>query len=729
MFINVLVAISGILILVLGLVVFLNNSKSGINRYFFFYTIAGSLWIFTNLLASLSNSPEAALFWTKTTIIGASLVPFFFLIFSLNFSLNREVKYYYKILFFLPTLIFILLSPSPLNVVSATAKAQDFVPGVLYTLIAIYFPLYTIISLWALFRGYKSSNLHRREQYRYIFLGVFLSFVPGFVLGGLLPVLNLSNLAPIAPTVGIVFAGLVAFAILRHQLLDIRAVVARSFAFIVSIAILGVVYGLLAFQLISRVLPSGTSTTTLQVIYTTLAIVLAFTFQPIRRFFEKVSNAIFYRDKYDAQQLVTNIGRILAGEIELDPLSKRVIAELKEKMKIDKIEIVVFNHHGVLYRNNAFMHEHHEIVEKELSKLGRLMVVANNTASGERKEIMQRYDISVSLALRTGESFIGYLLLGQKKSGDIYSEEDLRTLKIVANELSVGIQNAKAFAEIQQFNVTLQQKIELATKNLRHANEQLKELDQAKDEFISMASHQLRTPLTTVKGYTSMLAEGDFGKLNKTQQEPVQEALDGASRMARLIDDLLNVSRMEAGRFFIDAQKTDVIKMVAQEIDQLQSLAKGKKVALNYVPPKARIPEVLLDENKTRQVVMNLVDNAIHYSQPPAGGGKVDVSLTTEGNDLVFKVQDNGIGVPKEQQDKLFHKMFRANNAKNVRPDGTGLGLYLVKRVVEDQGGTIEFQSEPGKGSTFGFRLPLTGVPKDLLGKAKKVAKTAHLTA
>ncbi len=244
-----------------------------------------------------------------------------------------------------------------------------------------------------------------------------------------------------------------------------------------------------------------------------------------------------------------------------------------------------------------------------------------------------------------------------------------------------------------------------------------------------MASHQLRTPLTTVKGYTSMLAEGDFGKLNAAQQKPLQEALDGASRMARLIDDLLNISRMEAGRFFIDAQPTDVVRMTTQEVDQLQSLAKSKSVTLKYVPPQEKSLEILLDENKTRQVVMNLIDNAIHYSQPPAGGGKVEVSLKTDGQDLVFMVRDNGIGVPKAQQDQLFQKMFRATNAKGVRPDGTGLGLYLVKRVVEDQGGTITFQSEEHKGSAFGFRLPLGGVPKELLGKAKRVAKTAHLTS
>jgi signal transduction histidine kinase len=418
----------------------------------------------------------------------------------------------------------------------------------------------------------------------------------------------------------------------------------------------------------------------------------------------------------------------LASEIELDALCQKVIHELTNSLKIDKAEIVVFNHHGVLYRNNAFTYEHHEIVERDLRKLGRLMIVADDISGGVRKQIMQKYGVSVSFALRTSEQFLGYLLLGEKKSGDIYNAEDLQTLKIIANELSVGIQNAKAFAEIQAFNQTLQAKVNDATKRLRHANEELKELDQAKDEFISIASHQLRTPLTTIKGYASMIDEGDFGKLSSKTKEPLKEILDGSERMNRLVGDLLNVSRIQAGKFFIDATEVDMPELVASEVKQLEQLAKAKNVELVYVEPKTKLAPMMLDLNKTQQAAMNLIDNAIHYSAPPSGGGHVQVSLEVHGNEVVFLVRDDGIGVPKDKQSKLFTKMFRADNAKEVRPDGTGLGLYLVKRVVEDQGGQIVFASEPGKGSTFGFRLPLTGVPKELQQKAKSIAKHVHLS-
>jgi signal transduction histidine kinase len=163
---------------------------------------------------------------------------------------------------------------------------------------------------------------------------------------------------------------------------------------------------------------------------------------------------------------------------------------------------------------------------------------------------------------------------------------------------------------------------------------------------------------------------------------------------------------MEAGKFYIDPIKVNLSQLINQEIEQLASLAKNNNVSLTG-KISVDVPMMMLDENKTRQAIMNLIDNAIHYSEPPKGGGKVQVLLYVKDEEIYFSVVDNGIGVPKDQQSKLFTKMFRAKNAKEVRPDGTGLGLYLVKRVVEDQGGKIVFESKPGKGSVFGFKIPI----------------------
>lgn len=226
-----------------------------------------------------------------------------------------------------------------------------------------------------------------------------------------------------------------------------------------------------------------------------------------------------------------------------------------------------------------------------------------------------------------------------------------------------------------------------------------------------MASHQLRTPLTAIKGYLSMLLEGDAGEIKVSQYDFINEAYSAAGRMVGLINDLLNVSRMETGRFFLEPKEVDVERMVAEEVKQLENHAREKGLYLK-VEVKGKVPHIFADETKIRQVIMNFIDNAIYYTST----GGVTVKMRKEKDDFVFEVHDTGIGVPKEQMHHLFEKFFRADNARTTRPDGTGLGIYLAKRVVEDHGGKVLFHSEMGKGSVFGFKFPLKKVAPKLAG-------------
>jgi signal transduction histidine kinase len=177
--------------------------------------------------------------------------------------------------------------------------------------------------------------------------------------------------------------------------------------------------------------------------------------------------------------------------------------------------------------------------------------------------------------------------------------------------------------------------------------------------------------------------------------------------MVNLISDLLNVSRLSAGRFLIQTKPTDMVDMIRDEVRQLETHASVKDLKLIFEPPAQALPMAEIDDNKTRQVVMNFIDNAIYYTP---SGGSVTVTLDQTGEYVRLRVTDTGIGVPEVAKKKLFSKFFRADNAMSVRPDGTGLGLYLARRVIEDQGGTILFNSTIGKGSTFGFELPLRPV-------------------
>ena len=237
-------------------------------------------------------------------------------------------------------------------------------------------------------------------------------------------------------------------------------------------------------------------------------------------------------------------------------------------------------------------------------------------------------------------------------------------------------------------------------RKLKVSNTKLRELDEAKDEFISMASHQLRTPLTSVKGYLSMLGEGDAGKLNEMQKKFVDQAFISSQRMVYLIADLLNVSRLKTGKFIIEAHPAYLPDVIESEIAQLYETVKSRGLTMEYDKPKS-FTMLNLDETKIRQVIMNFADNAIYYTPK----GKIKISLTEDADAVEFTITDSGMGVPKAEQHHLFTKFYRAGNARKSRPDGTGLGLYMAKKVVIAQGGSLIFKSAEGKGSTFGFRF------------------------
>jgi signal transduction histidine kinase len=196
--------------------------------------------------------------------------------------------------------------------------------------------------------------------------------------------------------------------------------------------------------------------------------------------------------------------------------------------------------------------------------------------------------------------------------------------------------------------------------------------------------------------------------------------------MVYLIADLLNVSRLKTGKFIIDYGPVDLAKVVEEEMGQLTETAASRSLTLTYEKPKA-FPVLMLDETKTRQVIMNFVDNAIYYTP---SGGRVTVRLLDLPNTVELRVEDNGIGVPKSEEHHLFTKFYRAGNARQARPDGTGLGLFMAKKVIIAQGGSLIFETQEGKGSTFGFIFsksklaPVVTTPKPATkAKRKQLAK------
>ena len=235
-----------------------------------------------------------------------------------------------------------------------------------------------------------------------------------------------------------------------------------------------------------------------------------------------------------------------------------------------------------------------------------------------------------------------------------------------------------------------------------------REIDQAKTEFVSLASHQLRTPLSSINWYTEMLLDGDAGKLTKEQKEYLQEIYRGNHRMVELVNALLNVSRLELGTFMIEPEKVNLKKKVKEIVRELKQKIEGKKQKLTE-KYKGKIDKYDGDPKLLMIIFQNLLSNAVKYTPE---GGKIEVGVVNNGRIVEIKVADSGMGIPKKQQKRIFEKLFRADNVRETDTQGTGLGLYIIKQIVDHCGGKVWFESKEKKGTTFYVQLPASGMKK-----------------
>jgi PAS domain S-box-containing protein len=234
-----------------------------------------------------------------------------------------------------------------------------------------------------------------------------------------------------------------------------------------------------------------------------------------------------------------------------------------------------------------------------------------------------------------------------------------------------------------------------------------KQIDLAKSEFVSLASHQLRTPLTAINWYMEMLLSSELGDLNSKQKEYAQHAFASNRRMTELVSSLLNVSRLELGTFIIEPKNENIIGIANGVLADLQHLIKIKRLRLVKDYAKNIPKQLKVDKRLLEICFQNLLTNAIKYTPEK---GRITFSVEKKNGNIIICVSDTGYGIPRAQQDKIFTKLFRADNIKTVDPDGTGLGLYIVKSIMDHAGGRIWFHSEEKKGTKFYLSFPSTGM-------------------
>ena len=250
--------------------------------------------------------------------------------------------------------------------------------------------------------------------------------------------------------------------------------------------------------------------------------------------------------------------------------------------------------------------------------------------------------------------------------------------------------------------------------------QEIEKIDKAKSEFISIASHQLRTPLTAVKGYISMILEGTYGQLAEKQTRPLENVYQSNERLLKLVNDLLNLSRLDAGKIEFSPELTSLEEMVFGIVEELRINAEKKGLYMKMIKPPESLPKIMADQDKLRQVILNIVDNAIKYTKE--GGITFELKKLDEQEEI--KVSDTGEGMDEGELNSLFQMFSRATAGTQLHAEGAGLGLYVARQFIEMHGGKIWAESPgKGKGSTFIIQLPIKLDLKLIKEKTKIITK------
>lgn len=706
--VNTLMALSAV---AMGLLVYTRKPRESYSIWFVMIAIAGAGWLITNSMANSATS----LLWADLSSKLAYLFGYYAMLLSVLFSYRYPVKRKFGAM---RIILFSLLAI--LGAIFSMARPVTGYAYYLYGDEGISFStsqglvwymglfIFTIVYLfWVLRDNYKLLREHR-DNIVLIAVAFGSGGALGLIVGVIVPVILGEWATTLFSSLPILVAiSLITYAVIRHRLFDIRLATARSLAYAMTLTVLSLSYYAVAYIISASILQNNVDSNTLSTnpLNILLALVLAFIFQPIRQLFDRLTNKIFYRGEYDKDVFFREFGQILSFDTNLRALLEQAGSYISDKLKAEKVTFQITGRgvFGANGRKSASFLDTKGLEKFYLSNYQPTEpIVRDYLQQDEIREVMDEAGVKIILPLVLKKKVLGCMFLSDHKSSG-YSARDVGVIGSIANELTIAVSNSLSVEEIRDLNSSLQHRVDEATLELKKTNSQLRHLDETKDEFISMASHQLRTPLTSIKGYLDMVLQGDLGRVNPTQRAALSDAYLSSERMVALINDFLNISRLQTGKFIIDRRDSDVKLVLHQELQMLSVMAKQHGLKLELDVDKD-LPHLLLDIDKLKQVIVNMIDNAIYYSTPNT---TINIRLGIENDELVFSVRDTGIGVPKAEQDKLFGKFFRATNARKRRPDGTGVGLFLSKKVVLAHGGQMIFESTEGVGSLFGFRIPV----------------------
>ncbi|MGH7323098.1 MAG: ATP-binding protein [Candidatus Rokuibacteriota bacterium] len=687
------------------------NPGSRLNRVFAYFVGGLAVWNFGVFMLRRSGDEPTAYFWEVLIHVGIIPLPALYYHFILIFLDATVLHRRSLVLAYTLSLLFIVinLSQSDLFMTGVTGTYWGWAPatGPLYMPFFVFFNAFLIYGISLLVGAYRAiDSSFRRNRARLVLLGSFVSLAGGFVdfvrfiLARVHPPADL--IYPVGIPANMFFALTLGTSIVRYRMFDVDVVVKKA-----------AVYSGVGVVLMS---------------------VLAVVTQTLERYFDPETHSVVWVavPLGIAMTLLLGFGQRLEGRIErlmfsrrqgcyetLLALSKRMSAILNVDRLVDTlvqglVQGVPLSHCVLMTHDpqtNAFVPYRTEqafdaplrvkplptdspvvrwlvmeegVLVKEEAKLNPRLAGYFETSEAELEEITA----PLIVPLKIENKLIAILLVGEKLSGEIFDQQELEVLSLLANQAAVALENARLYED------------------LGTSNAQLVQASRLKSQFLASMSHELRTPLNSIIGFSKVLLNRLDGELNDKQEAYVRSVHNSSTHLLQLINSILDISRIEAGKLDLKREPFDLLELVDECMESSAPLARGKPLKVERDVPVDML-RVTADRTKVKQVLLNLLSNAIKFTP----GGRVVVRARPEAEAVHVSVSDTGVGIRKADLGRLFEPFERLENPLARHAGGTGLGLAISKKFVELHGGQMWAESRENLGSTFHFTLPLAPAP------------------
>ena len=694
---------------IIGSVPLLKNRVQRVNIVFFGLSLVMAAWLTGLYLADTSASDTTGLLAVRgAAFVGTLMAP---LILYLGHVFPVELKKPTGALItyaLVPTVFFMSLAFTNLlipGVRITNGSAQPDGLGMLYTLQSVYLISCFIAGFVIMFSKRNRVNSRHRSQIKVVIAGLITSLLVNVFTGLYLTMFNHSNSTTnLAGAFSLLaFVSAMSYAIVRYRLFDIRLAITRLIGYSVTIFIVAGLYSVLII-IISSQLGSFKSLELSELLVLLVpTMFVGITFSWVERFVRKYTQHIFYQDAYDVRTVLNELSDALLAESDIHKIMEQSVNVISGALKSRSAYLAILNSSGVIYEHVTVGRSKSPEVTTLLQRISK--EPANLVDRGENpnkalSHTMYKEDVELLLRLGTQKDPVGLLLLGSKQNGSMYTPQDIDLLRISAKNLSIALNNAKKYQQILHFADTLHREVKRATSKLRHANQELKTLDSLKDDFIATASHQLRTPSTSVHDALVMINHPSLDENDRREMLKLAEA--SSEHLLTVVRTMLNMARLQAGHFTIDKSQTDLVALLESVIAQVKILAEQKHITIKVNKPKGEVT-MFVDIAKINEALSNYIENAIKYSPQHS---TVTITMAKTADQISFEIEDQGIGVPEAECQDLFGKFYRASNARNEQPDGNGIGLYVVRSIAEGHGGEAYFRPSASSGSVFGLWIP-----------------------